>query len=153
MVGEIIRKYVKRTLSSDRKLTPFLYIESERLIETEHSISPNKTVRLKAFIDRVDEVKGKVRIIDYKSGAKPRSNSGSREIVFRKIEDLFDKNLPNRPKAIMQVFMYAMMYSKIANGKNLKPGIYYLRSLFEHNFDWEIKLKIDKTNKIIEDFE
>ena len=152
LVGEIIRKYVKRTLSSDRKLTPFLYIESERLIETEHSISPNKTVRLKAFIDRVDEVKGKIRIIDYKSGAKPRSNSGSREIVFRKIEDLFDKNLPNRPKAIMQVFMYAMMYSKIANGKTLKPGIYYLRSLFEHNFDWEIKLKIDKTNKIIEDF-
>ena len=152
LVGEIIRKYVKKTLSFDRKLTPFLYIESERLMEMEHCISPEKTVRLKAFIDRVDEVNGTVRIIDYKSGAKPRSGSGSREIVFRKIEDLFDKKLANRPKAIMQVFMYAMMYAQIAPEKMLKPGIYYLRSLFEHNFDWEIKLKVEKTAEVIENF-
>ncbi|MCP9611783.1 PD-(D/E)XK nuclease family protein [Coprobacter tertius] len=151
LAGEIIRKYVKKTLTADRKLTPFRYIESERLIEMEHDFGGTKKVRLKAFIDRIDEKDGTVRIIDYKSGIRPGSGA-NREITFKSIDELFDPEIKNRPKAVMQVFMYAMMYSRLQPGYRIEPGIYYLRSLFENKFNWLIYYKPERISEAVHDF-
>ncbi|MCH5327737.1 MAG: PD-(D/E)XK nuclease family protein [Coprobacter sp.] len=149
LIGEIIRKYVKKTLDIDRMRTPFIYIESERRMELEHTVSEGLTVRLKAFIDRVDEVNGTVRIIDYKSGAFP---SKQKEIVYSQMSELFDKKAKTRPKAVLQVFMYSMMYAQTAPEKIVKPGIYYLRALFKPQFEWEIKAKTADGNETVSDF-
>lgn len=62
----MIRKYVEKILERDGKLTPFVYIESERKINGLISLSDYSEIRLKGFIDRVDEVRDAIRIIDYK---------------------------------------------------------------------------------------
>lgn len=133
LTGEVIKRYVKKVLATDAKLTPFIYIESERRITCRYDLPSGKTVSLKGFIDRIDEVAGHTRIIDYKTGKGL--------LQFKSMEQLFDKDLKDRPKAVMQVFMYALLYSLYFPEKNLEPGIYYLRNLFDFNFDPDVEYK------------
>ena len=137
LIGEMIRKYVEKVLERDAELTPFRYIESEKKINRLLVLSDKSEIQLKGFIDRVDEVRDAVRIIDYKSG------SGT--VNFNSVEDLFNKEMTDRPKAIMQVFMYAWMYGPLLAGKVLQPGIYYMRTLFSSSFDAGIYRRTERT--------
>lgn len=138
LIGEMIRKYVEKILERDGKLTPFTYIESERKINGFISLSDHSEIRLKGFIDRVDEVGDTIRIIDYKSG------SGA--TTFNSIESLFNKEEKDRAKAVTQVFMYCWMYAHLSGnkGKALRPGIYYVRSLFSDPFDPSIYHRVER---------
>lgn len=136
LIGEMIRKYVEKILERDRKLTPFLYIRSEQRVKADITLSDGKTVQLKGFIDRVDQVHDTVRIIDYKSG------TGSTR--FTDIPTLFDREEKNRSKAVMQVFLYAWMYGSDPEGKAVQPGIYYLRTLFAPTFDPAVYQQIER---------
>ena len=129
LIGEMIAKYVRKILDRDSKLTPFIYIESERKVKGLFKLSDGSSIQLKGFIDRIDEVKGVVRIIDYKSGLGTTK--------FKSVESLFDKEDNDRAKAIMQVFLYCWMYNEQPGneGKIIRPGIYYVRSLFTDPFD------------------
>lgn len=128
LIGEMIRKYVEKILERDSKLTPFRYLESERRVNRLFPLTDARTqIQLKGFIDRIDEVNNAIRIIDYKSG------NGT--TIFSSMESLFDKESTDRPKAVMQVFMYAWMYGAAPVGKTLQPGIYYMRTLFSDSFD------------------
>ncbi len=147
LIGEMIRKYVEKILERDGKLTPFVYIESERKINGLISLSDHSEIRLKGFIDRVDEVLDAIRIIDYKSG------SGT--TTFSSIESLFNKDEKDRAKAVMQVFMYCWMYAQFTEnkGKTIQPGIYYVRSLFSDPFDPSVYHRIERgKSEKVEDF-
>ncbi len=147
LIGEMIRKYVEKILDHDRKLTPFHYIESEKRIQSLITLSNNTSIQLKGFIDRIDEVKDTVRIIDYKSGAGTDT--------FNTLYSLFDIEDKDRPKAIMQVFMYAWMYSRLPEGTNkrIQPTIYYMRKLFDDSFKGVIYKRSDSRKKeLVENF-
>lgn len=147
LIGEMIRKYVEKILERDGKLPPFVYIESERKINGLISLSEHSEIRLKGFIDRVDEVRDAIRIIDYKSG------SGT--TTFSSIESLFNKEEKDRAKAVMQVFMYCWMYAHFTEnkGKTIQPGIYYVRSLFSDPFDPSVYHRIERgKSEKVEDF-
>ena len=147
LIGEMIRKYVEKILERDGKLTPFVYIESERKINGLISLSDHSEIRLKGFIDRVDEVLDAIRIIDYKSG------SGT--TTFSSIESLFNKEEKDRAKAVMQVYMYCWMYAHLTEnkGKTIQPGIYYVRSLFSDPFDPSVYHRIERgKSEKVEDF-
>ena len=138
LIGEMIRKYVEKILERDSKLTPFRYIESERKINRLFTLGDNRTeIQLKGFIDRIDEVRDAVRIIDYKSG------SGTS--VFTSVESLCDKEDKDRAKAVMQVFMYSWMLGAAPAGKTIQPGIYYMRTLFSDSFDASVSRRIERT--------
>lgn len=138
LIGEMIRKYVEKILERDSKLTPFRYLESERKINRLFTLGDNRTeIQLKGFIDRIDEVRDAVRIIDYKSG------SGTS--VFTSVESLFDKEDKDRAKAVMQVFMYSWMLGAAPAGKTIQPGIYYMRTLFSDSFDASVSRRIERT--------
>lgn len=138
LIGEMIRKYVEKVLERDRKLTPFRYIESEKKIKALFTLSDGTPIQLKGFIDRIDEVNGVLRIIDYKSG------SGTS--VFASIDSLFSLEEKDRAKAVMQVFMYAWMYRQLPEsaGKKITGGIYYMRTLFGDQFDASIYQRIER---------
>jgi len=141
LIGEMIRKYVEKVLERDCKLTPFHYIQSEKRISDLFRLSDGSEIQLKGFIDRLDEVGDAVRIVDYKSGGGVS--------VFNTIESLFDKEEKDRPKAIMQVFMYAWMYSRLIEGrKAVQPSIYYMRTLFSQAFDSSVLHRVEKGKQI-----
>ena len=144
LTGEVLRKYIKKVLDTDAKLTPFIYVDSEERIKIDYPIPSGKTVSLKGIIDRVDEVKGHTRIIDYKTGKGV--------LRYREMKELFDKELKDRPKAVMQVFMYSHLYLLTHPDKVLEPGIYYLRNLFDTRFDPDVICKSGRGDMRITDF-
>ncbi|GAB6121584.1 PD-(D/E)XK nuclease family protein [Dysgonomonas termitidis] len=144
LTGEVLRKYIRQVLATDAKLTPFIYIDSEERIRKDYLLPSGKVVSLKGIIDRVDEVKGHTRIIDYKTGKGV--------LRYKKMEDLFDKEMKDRPKAVMQVFMYSHLYLLDHPDKILEPGIYYLRNLFDTKFDPDVISKSGRGDGRITDF-
>lgn len=144
LTGEVLRKYIRQVLATDAKLTPFIYIDAEERIKSNYLLPSGKTVSLKGIIDRVDEVKGHTRIIDYKTGKGV--------LRYKEMKDLFDKEMKDRPKAVMQVFMYSHLYLADHPDKILEPGIYYLRNLFDTKFDSDVIRKSGRDDERITDF-
>lgn len=144
LTGEVLRKYIKQVLATDARKTPFIYIESEKRIKIDYPLGSGIVVSLKSFIDRVDEVKGRTRIIDYKTGKGV--------LRFKNMNDLFDKELKDRPKAVMQVFMYAHLYLMEVPEVIIEPGIYYLRNLFDPRFDPDVIYRPEREDIQINDF-
>lgn len=144
LTGEVLRKYIKQVLNTDAGLTPFIYIDSEERIRKDYTLPSGKTVSLKGIIDRVDEVRGHTRIIDYKTG------KGA--LRYKEMKDLFDKEMKDRPKAVMQVFMYSHLYMLDHPEKVLEPGIYYLRNLFDKSFDPDVINKSGRNDIHITNF-
>ena len=108
-------------------------------------MTDKSNIQLKGFIDRIDEVRDVVRIIDYKSG------SGTTQ--FTSVEALFDKADTDRSKAVMQVFMYAWMFNRsVQLSTAIQPGIYYMRTLFSSSFDPGIYHRTDrfKTEQVLD---
>ena len=145
LTGEVIRKYVKKVLKTDAKLTPFIYVQSEKRLNMSYDLPSGKKLSLKGFIDRVDEVSARTRIIDYKSGKGL--------LRYKSMDQLFDKEAKDRPKAVMQVMMYAHLYLLENPEKTIEPGIYFLRNLFDEKFDADVIFKpsVRETYRI-EDF-
>lgn len=155
LTGEMIRKYAEKILEQDARFTPFHYIESEKKVRVNLALGDGKVVQLKGFIDRVDALDRVLRIVDYKTG--------NGKLVFDSIDGLFDKEVKDRPKAVMQVFLYAWMYQQLSEytGMPIQPAIYYLRTLFQRSFNPVVEQKkgrgkADKVNSFQEfaaDFE
>lgn len=147
LIGEMIRLYAKRILEQDAKYTPFHYVESEKRVNNLLTLADGTKVRLKGFIDRVDAVGNGLRIVDYKTG--------SGKLDFATIPQLFDKEAKDRPKAVMQVFLYAWMYKRQSgyDGRSIQPCIYYLRSLFDEKFSPTVEHHIARgKQERVEDF-
>jgi len=137
LIGEMIRKYAIQILKRDSRLTPFRYLQSEKRITIDFPLNDGREIALKGFIDRLDEVRDSTRIVDYKSG--------SGQLIFNSIESLFDMEEKDRPKAVMQVFMYAMMYQMEAKREvAVQPHIYYVRTLFTDDFDSGVYHRIER---------
>lgn len=155
LTGEMIRKYAEKILEQDARFTPFHYIESEKKVRATITLSDRRIVQLKGFIDRVDSLDRVLRIVDYKTG--------SGKLEFESVEGLFDKEAKDRPKAVMQVFLYAWMYQQLPEytGMPIQPAIYYLRTLFQRSFNPVVEQKkgrgkADKVNSFqdfVADFE
>lgn len=155
LTGEMIRKYAEKILEQDARFSPFHYIESEKKVRATITLSDKRVVQLKGFIDRVDSLDRVLRIVDYKTG--------SGKLDFESVEGLFDKEAKDRPKAVMQVFLYAWMYQQLPEytGMPIQPAIYYLRTLFQRSFDPVVEQKkgrgkADKVNSFqdfVADFE
>jgi len=144
LTGEVLRKYIKQVLLTDAGLTPFIYTDSEERIKIDYALQSGRVVSLKGIIDRVDEVKGHTRIIDYKTGKGV--------LRYKEMKDLFDKELKDRPKAVMQVFMYSHLYMINHPDKIIEPGIYYLRNLFDSKFEPGVINKSSRNDDRITDF-
>ena len=93
-------------------------------------------VNIKGIIDRVDEKDGYIHVLDYKTGKD--------SLEFTEMCDLFDKTKENRPRYVLQTFLYGMLYKQYSNNKAITPGIIYLRNLFKDDFKVAV---FDKKNK------
>ncbi|HRR62486.1 MAG TPA: PD-(D/E)XK nuclease family protein, partial [Paludibacteraceae bacterium] len=147
LVANVLKKYIIQLLKIDKFYTPFKYLGSEKEFQLEFPIqNGQEKVNLKGIIDRIDEKEGRLRIIDYKTG------NGS--LTFKNIEEVFAHEANNRPKYILQTFLYSMLYKYKSNTSlPIQPEIYYIKNLFKNDFTSQLTLKPNKEETIIiEDF-
>ncbi len=146
LYGETIRKYVCKVLEYDRSITPFVYVDSEKLVNKTIEISGGQKIKIKGFIDRIDIVNDVVRIVDYKSGK-------ATSLVFDTMNSLFDTTLKDRKKSVMQVFLYAWIYGSDPGERSIQPTVYYTRNIFSGKiFDPSIYQLIDKEKGVVNNF-
>jgi acyl-CoA-binding protein len=147
LIANIVFKYIIQVLDYDKTLTPYQYNDSEMNVKG-YVKTKYGNVNLKGFIDRVDETHGKVRIIDYKTGKG--------ELTFKGMEQMFELDLEKskKPTYVFQTFLYALLYQQKTQGKNtVQPGIYYLKKIFENDFEWKLKdISEDANTEYVEDF-
>lgn len=129
IVRELLRKYVTRTLEYDASLDNLEYVRSEYNASTFLDTDAGK-VRIKGFIDRIDRVCGRLRLVDYKTGRVETGNGPGN------IESMFDRSDRKRSSVMLQLYLYALLYreSELYGGEDmLDLTVYSLRSMFGEN--------------------
>ncbi len=132
----VAREFLVETLRTDSLRTPEKIIGIEKLIELTLPRQLNGElcrVNIKAIIDRIDLVEGIVRIIDYKTG--------SCELSFSAVDDLFDGAKTQRRKEIFQLLLYSELFliSQDDSGEIL-PSLYRFIRLRAGDPDTQIRL-------------
>ncbi|MDD3322654.1 MAG: PD-(D/E)XK nuclease family protein [Paludibacter sp.] len=134
LIASVLRKYILQVLKVDKSNAPFRYISSEERCNMQLPINNGElSVNLKGFIDRIDEKEGKLRILDYKTGTG--------KLDFKNLEEVFEHNKENRPKFVLQTFLYCELYEFTTKRTNTIPGIYYIRDIFKDEFNTELTNK------------
>ena len=142
----IIQNYIEQLLKIDRQRTPFEYVASEYRFDLQMPLFGGATqVNLKGFIDRIDRKESITRILDYKTGSHDLT-------VFTGLEQLFDKEEKKRPKAVLQTFMYALLYLQKEGNQQIEPGIVTIRSLFKKDFDTQLICKEERQGQAVNNF-
>jgi hypothetical protein len=145
IVKELIKKYVNLALVEDISSAPFVYIEGERRIKYQLDIFDGKLkVNFKAFIDRIDKLveDNVIRIIDYKTGSvvAPPNNF--------ELEQLFDVEKEGKYKAILQLYLYAIMVfdKEIKDGKDIGEALLTIYPLKKISKDHLFMLPVSMEN-------
>ncbi len=129
IIKEVLIENVHIILNRDKKLAPFTILALEKDISTAINLSlpgfdQPKKVFFNGYIDRIDKVKGKIRIVDYKTGGD--------EVEFKGegVSALFSSNSKQANPAAMQILLYALLYYKL-EGQIPETHLYVLRRMQE----------------------
>lgn len=133
IIEALLERYVVQTLKYDEGLAPFRYLQAEKMYcGTVHI--PSEDIPVCGIIDRMDLTDGQIRISDYKTG--------SVNIKYDNVEEMFDTDNPNRPYTAFQLAFYLLLYKKDAERKpggkpvdvsGISLNVYSLKTLFTNN--------------------
>ncbi len=136
LVRDIVARYMRTIISYDIKNPPLYIKELESEVELKITTNNSQEVIITGFSDRIDTLaSGKLRVIDYKSGAP--------HLEFKSVESLFHGDGRDRLSNIIQTLLYStMLESKY--GVDIVPSLYYVRGM---NQDGYSPLLVDKSQK------
>ena len=127
---EVIRKFIDDFLLTEIKLLT-AQPEALQVIGLEKKVALDveipdreKIVKIHGVIDRIDQLDGMIRIIDYKTG----NVSGASELRLKSWEDLWQGDKHDK---VFQVLLYAWLYTKTGHhsGGDFEAGIISMRKL------------------------
>ncbi len=122
ITNDILEEYVSRILYSDRSLVPFRITHLETQCDFGIPIlSDARKVRAGGIIDRIDEVKGCVRIVDYKTGKTSER--------IPSVSDLFTKGRSKDYDAWLQTLFYCEAFYQGNMQVPVRPSVYRIRGL------------------------
>lgn len=148
IISRVLQTYLRQLLVRDRELVPFRVMGLERGFQGMREINTpdgEKVVRLGGTIDRLDEVNGAIRVVDYKTGGDEASFSG--------LSSLFERGSPKRRRAVFQTFLYSWLYIRDA-GPHLpvSPVLYQVKKLFGGDPFVITESEGRKNRKTVDDF-
>jgi RecB family exonuclease len=119
LTGEVIKTMVVKILKEDIKSTPFLFVQSEGKFNTTVDIG-SMEINLVGIFDRLDQVNGTYRIIDYKTG--------NVELSCKGIIELF---MSPKKKTLFQLHFYKLLYESVHPDRTARAGFYAVRQMKE----------------------
>ncbi|MCW0482907.1 PD-(D/E)XK nuclease family protein [Gaoshiqia sediminis] len=130
LIAENLQTYLERMLENDRAFAPFTVLELEGDFEAEFVLPiggvPRK-IKLGGIVDRIDQTRDGVRIIDYKTGR-------ALDLKFKKFSEFYDREKSKRPKEIFQTLVYAEIYRRNKGNLPILPTIYKIDQFFDEDF-------------------
>lgn len=136
MIFDVLKKYIERVLRYDRQIAPFTILSLEKQYKRSVYVDVNGCnykVTFGGTIDRLDQVNGMMRVVDYKTGVSETKINSIENIFFAKSK---------RNKAAFQTLLYASCVSFDAEHLfPLVPAVYGARSVFKEDFNPLFQLK------------
>lgn len=120
---EVLKKFIKKTLKTDKESAPFTYIRGEYRIEDYvHTdlIAAGGRVKLVAYLDRVDIKGDTLAISDYKTGTTNITSNVE-------VSDLFARDNGGKNRHLFQLYMYSLMFSHICSKYDISKYKYAVR--------------------------
>lgn len=124
VVLAIVEEYAALILDYDESQAPFEVLAMEKKDEMEFRFMLNgeeKRIILHGIIDRIDKRNGIVRIVDYKTG--------SDNLRFSTLDDVFDTNSDKQNKALVQTLFYTYVFEKANGLQAVEPNLYSTRNM------------------------
>lgn len=123
---EVIQEYVRRVYEHDLSLAPFqiFYLEDHETFVLDFPIqieNNTRKIQFKGIIDRIDDIQGTRRIVDYKTG--------NASLDYSHLEDMFERDSKKINTALIQTLIYTMIAQKFLDIKNLEPHLYLVNDL------------------------
>ena len=145
MNSAVIVRYLKQLLKHDAAYAPFTYVDSEKEVYEEVTLSTplgELTTRIGGFIDRLDSKDGTLRIVDYKTGGNADIPSG--------VDSLF---IPDKKRSnyIFQTFLYAAIMSRQQSQK-VSPALLFIHRAASENYSPVVGIKEEKDVQEVTDF-
>ena len=131
LIAENLQTYLVRMLENDAAFAPFSVLDLEGGYEADFDVSVNgglQKIKLGGIVDRIDQTKEGVRIIDYKTGR-------ALELKFNSYDEFYDRTKTNRPKEIFQTLVYSEIYRRNRGNLPIFPAIYKIDQFFNDGFD------------------
>jgi hypothetical protein len=145
IVKQVITTYVKNLVKADIQTTPLTVLGVERQVRIPHMVNTpdgKVSVEIGGIIDRIDEVEGRVRIVDYKTGSVKDS--------FSDVASLFNNGDQARNDAAFQVLVYAMAYGKATDNASITPSLCFVRG--SHAPDFAFAVKYGEKKQVLTDY-
>lgn len=122
----ITGRYVRKILEHDELISPFRLIELENKNDYHTSFTIDirgkpASIQFKAIIDRVDQMGGVTRIVDYKTGTA--------ELKFNTVDELFQTDGLKTNKAMIQTLFYTYIYEQVRGVEQVVPNLYRVKIL------------------------
>ena len=128
---EIIVKMVQNMLECDKNRAPFKHISNEKKYTKQYTTSSGNAIKLKGFIDKVDETANAVQLIDYKT-TKLNENIDATKVD--KAEDLanffYKPNDKKYVKEILQMCFYNILHQDLTS-KPIETYLFLSRMSFD----------------------
>jgi len=137
LIAENLHTYLSRMLENDKAFAPFKIIDLEGDCEAVFKVQADgreRRIKLGGIVDRIDQTRDGLRIIDYKTGR-------SLVLAFKDFEELYRRESDNRPKEIFQTLVYSEIYRRMNGTENILPSIYKIDTFFTRDFDPVIQMK------------
>ncbi len=147
IIRDILLVYLIRILKADRLVAPFVVTGLEKAyffrLPVEFEDGMKITVRTGGKVDRIDVIKGKTRIVDYKTGTVSTRITST--------DDLFVDDRKREQDGWLQTMLYCEAYLSANPGLKVRPSIYRVKELSGENFSDMLLLKPSKDMEILLD--
>jgi CRISPR/Cas system-associated exonuclease Cas4 (RecB family) len=156
---EVIIRYLRQLLETDRRLAPFTIIDLECDVVRELTIGQGplaeglhpviSSLKIGGRVDRLDQMNdGTIRVIDYKTGSHQLK-------ALPDVEAIFDPaQLRNHSDYYLQTFVYADIVSQKQTAKGqeprakVSPALLFIQHAGAEGYDPTLKLGRDAVNDI-----
>jgi CRISPR/Cas system-associated exonuclease Cas4 (RecB family) len=144
IIKDILFIYLQRILTADRTFAPFTITGLEKsysFMLSFESAGENIKIRTGGNIDRIDKLKGKIRIVDYKTGETAQKISS--------VGELFADDRKKDLDGWLQTLLYCEAYLVENPDVIVHPSIYKVKELSADKFSDYLKIKEDKKSEIL----
>jgi len=124
----IVKQFIKRLLHLDKKDAPFTIVGLEQKKHRKVNID-GMQLRVGGIIDRLDSKDGALRVVDYKTGGKPKEP--------KEMNELFDGS-KERANYIFQAFVYASILIE-EQQEAVVPALVYINKATDEDYSPIIK--------------
>lgn len=139
LIHSTIRTYILNLIDKDIATAPFVIHSLEKSYRTTIKVNvdgQDHDIRIGGKIDRLDEVNGSIRVIDYKTG-----NLSGSDLACTQLDELIDPSTKNLKKEIIQALVYSYILRKDYFKDNpVTATVYAILKLNDETFHPEVRV-------------